>query len=286
VNIERTLSETPVVTGVEFVRTMRGECQASLVRANDGHHYVVKACNNPQGPRILVNEFLSHHLMNLIGLATPAMALAKFPDHIGGSDDTVHFASRVPGHPAHTAVYDFLPNATLLQVLNRREFFGSLVFDQWVSNCDRRQLIFFQNKFTSRSRGAFWYMQFIDNGRAFGGKDWTLRDAPVIGTYMHKVVYKPEVSYKLFQPWVERVMAIDENAIKAAVAAVPPSWIQGNELELSHLIYKLLLRRERLQELVMQSVNWLRRDGRPISMKPRRPVAAGSFATDPAAMAC
>jgi hypothetical protein len=40
-----------------LVRKMRGGAQAHLIEADDGHFYVVKFRNNPQGRRILVNEW-------------------------------------------------------------------------------------------------------------------------------------------------------------------------------------------------------------------------------------
>ena len=44
------------VEAVQHVRRMRGGAQAHLMRADDGHFYVVKFQNNPQRLRVLANE--------------------------------------------------------------------------------------------------------------------------------------------------------------------------------------------------------------------------------------
>ena len=44
---------------VQHVRRMRGGAQAHLMRAADGHFYVVKFQNNLQHLRVLANEFLA-----------------------------------------------------------------------------------------------------------------------------------------------------------------------------------------------------------------------------------
>jgi hypothetical protein len=280
VNIEATVPATPIVTGVEFVRKMRGGCQASLVRASDCRHYVVKANGNPHGPRVLVNNFLTHHLMALAGLATPQIALIKLPIPIGGADAKVHFASRFPGHPDVTTVFDLLPDSVLLTVENLSEFLGVLVLDQWLCNAGGRQAIFCRKPITAQGRNTErWVAQFIGNSQAFGGKAWTFRDLPMSGVYVRRGIYGSELSYKLVEPWVERVMGIDERAIAEAASMVPREWLQGDEQEFAHLMYRLSLRRKRLPELASECVNWILRDGRPISMKSRGPVAVTSITT-------
>ena len=60
---------------VEHVRRMRGGAQSQLMLCDDGFYYVVKLQNNPQGTRILVNDFLGTRLGHLIGLPMPVTAI-------------------------------------------------------------------------------------------------------------------------------------------------------------------------------------------------------------------
>ncbi len=50
---------------------MRGGAQSHLMRASDGHYYVVKFKNNPQHLRVLANELLATRLAERIGLPVP-----------------------------------------------------------------------------------------------------------------------------------------------------------------------------------------------------------------------
>src|SRR6266545_4488102 len=166
---------------------MKGGAQARLIQADDGHEYVVKFFHNPQGHRILANEFIASHLMKAIGLSTPEIALLSLPDRPLNGDPLisnaqaagceqrrvpgVHFGSRHPGRSDSCAVYDFLPDAMLPDVFNREEFLGALVFDKWLSNADGRQAIFYRARITGcderRNGVAHWVTQFIDNGLQF-----------------------------------------------------------------------------------------------------------------------
>lgn len=56
---------------VQHVRRMRGGAQAHLMRADDGHFYVVKFQNNPQHLRVLANELLATRLAESVGLPVP-----------------------------------------------------------------------------------------------------------------------------------------------------------------------------------------------------------------------
>src|SRR5215468_7778762 len=56
---------------VQHVRRMRGGAQAHLMRAQDGHFYVVKFQNNPQHLRVLANELFATRLAELVGLPVP-----------------------------------------------------------------------------------------------------------------------------------------------------------------------------------------------------------------------
>src|SRR4051812_39091926 len=118
---------------VGHVRRMRGGAQAHLLEADDGNWYVVKFSNNPQHRRILVNELIASVFLEYLRIAAPPAALiqvtpaflAANPEaHFlsGGKPLPVepgwHFASRYPGDPSRTAVYDFLPDALLSRVAN------------------------------------------------------------------------------------------------------------------------------------------------------------------------
>ena len=255
-----------------FLRKMRGGAQAHLIEAADGNCYVVKFLNNPQHRRILVNEWLAAEFLRFLGLSRPDPAVIRIsrefltenPEvsiQLGSGHRSVepgwHFGSRFPGDPARTIVYDFLPDSLLEEVENRAEFVGMLAFDQWMSNADSRQAIFFRarlREWLPRSeihpprQGFVAYM--VDNGFVFDGPNWRIRDFPLQGLYFRPAVYRDVRGLEQFQPWLDRIVHFPENAIDSALKQLPPAWIEKDESELMKLLEELMRRRKRTPDLI------------------------------------
>jgi hypothetical protein len=264
---------------------MRGECNAALFEAGDGRYYVSKALSNPHGPRALINEYVAHSLMVLMGLPTPDAAFVRLPQQIAPTPIR-HWASMYPGHPNSTAVYDFLPERILSRVVNRDAFFGALVFDQWVSNA-QRQAIFF--RCSAQSSSPDWRVSFIDNEAAFERRAWSFANSPGYGVYPRRQVYGVNVNMADLAPWIERVQAIDRRKVTDALQFVPSEWLQpGDTEELADLVSRLWFRRNRLDDLLARTVRHLQtsRESRLVELSPK--VISGDSLleqTDPLAYA-
>ena len=61
----------------EHIKKMRGGANAHLMLADDDCFYVVKFRNNPQHPRILVNELIAYTLLHYLQLPAPAWDLVE-----------------------------------------------------------------------------------------------------------------------------------------------------------------------------------------------------------------
>jgi hypothetical protein len=251
---------------------MRGGAQAHLLEADDGHWYVVKFRNNPQHRRILVNERLSATLLDYLKIATPETALievgAEFLEanpevdlHLGTRRIAIepgwHFGSRYPGDPGRTAVYDFLPDALLPQVVNLEDFRAILVFDKWTGNADGRQSVFYRARVRGGDSGTTagpgrpgFVARMIDQGYTFNGPNWDFPESPLQGLYARRLVYDAVRSLDDFQPWLEQVMDFPEEVIDQAWKAIPPNWVEGEEDALELLLERLFERRKRLPELI------------------------------------
>ncbi|MGA2268267.1 MAG: HipA family kinase [Bryobacteraceae bacterium] len=260
------------LTAVRHVRKMRGGAQSHLLEADDGHWYVVKFRNNPQHRRILVNEQLSGTLLDYLKIATPQTALiqvapeflAANPEvclHLGTQRIAVepgwHFGSRYPGDPGRTAVYDFLPDALLPQVVNLEDFRAILVFDKWTGNADGRQAVFYralvrrgESGGTSEPGHPGFVARMIDHGFTFNGPNWDFPESPLQGLYARRLVYQPVRSLEDFQPWLDQVMHFPEEVIDQAWKGIPPDWVEGEEDTLEQLLERLFERRKRLPELI------------------------------------
>ncbi len=256
-----------------LIRKMRGGAQAHLVEATDGNFYVVKFRNNPQHRRILVNELVAATLLDYLGIATPPAAVIELTEgfvagnpelyiQLGSRREAVpagrHFASRFPGNPFTRAVYDFLPDALLKKVANRKHFLGALVFDKWTANADSRQAIFFRGRLsgppasdTAPERPGF-VAQMMDHGYVFQGPHWEFRDSPLQGLYYRRAVYEEVRGWRDFEPWLERVLHFPEEVLDRALRRVPLEWLEDDEEELERLLEGLLRRRRRVADLIEQ----------------------------------
>lgn len=256
----------------QHVRKMRGGAQAHLLRASDGQFYIVKFQNNPQHPRILVNELIASVLLKYLQIPTPETALIEVNQEFLRRNPEVfiqlgtqkmpintgwHFGSRYPGDPTRLAVYDFVPDALLIQVNNVSDFLGVLVFDKWTANSDGRQCVFFRARLRDWSAAGpahplkmGFLAVMIDEGFIFDGPNWTFRDSPVQGLYTRKLVYEQVRSLESFQPWLDQVMNFPEEVIDQAYKKIPLEWICGQEDTLQELLGQLIRRRKRVPDLI------------------------------------
>src|SRR5438309_12076994 len=97
-----------------FIRKMRGGAQAHLIEAGDVNCYIVKLQNNPQHPRILVNELIASEFLRHLQIAAPDSSLVRLTPESPAVNPELHlhtvsrrvppaagwhFGSRHPGRP-------------------------------------------------------------------------------------------------------------------------------------------------------------------------------------------
>lgn len=259
------------VNAVRAIRRMRGGSQSCLIEADDGCFYVVKFAQNPQGVRVLVNEWFGAALLRHIGITCPPSALVRVTSgflcghrNVGirlGSQTVQpavgwHFGSRYPGNPDRTAVFDFVPDTLLERLVNLHEFAGVLAFDKWACNADFRQSIFIRDRiaahtsldaFHPRSKGFIALM--IDHGFLFNGPCWELKTGLDSGFYFRDV-YRDVHQLSDFQPWLSRIMAVPDALVYETLLGIPPEWQDGFAPTRKALAEKLLRRREMLPTIL------------------------------------
>lgn len=250
----------------EYIRRMRGGAQSHLMRCADDNFYIVKFQNNPQGTRILANELLGTRLAARMGVAVAGASIVEvLPAMVELTEDLcvqlgrgrvpctagLEFGSQYPGHPARTAVYDFLPDEALRQAENLTDFCGALVFDKWACNTNGRQAIFLRDRDAERYRAVM-----IDHGFCFNASEWNFPDAPLRGIYARSAVYEQVRGWEAFEPWIERVeKRIDENVLDEIVREIPPEWYNFEQDALFRLLEQLLRRRKLVRELILSAKN-------------------------------
>ena len=249
------------IQAVQHVRRMRGGAQSHLMRCADGNYYVVKAQNNPQHLRVLVNDWLGTRLAEMIGLPVPVPAIVDVhPWLVEHTPDLrlelcgrrtmftagLSFGSRYVVSPLEGQVYDYLPEAMLGRVRNVDSFAGVLALDKWTCNADGRQVAFWrrphERKFTAT---------FIDQGYFFNAGEWSFPDAPLRGVFGRNDVYACITGWDSFEPWLSRIESFPESALWPLVDQIPPEWYGSAVDELKRLLTKLLERRSRVRELIL-----------------------------------
>src|SRR5258708_6241723 len=276
---------------VEHVRRMRGGAQAHLMRCDDDGYYIVKFQNNPQHLRILANEMLATRLAARLGLCVPQVEMVEVrPELIAYTAELVmqlgmgripcsagrQFGSQFPGHPAHMAVYDFLPDEQLCGVRNLPDFLGVFVFDKWTCNTNGRQAIFFREPAdggrpenaaeiapagaTRLNQSPAYNSQYtammIDHGFCFNAGEWDFPDAPLRGLYARHRVYENVAGMDAFEPWLERLeKRITEALLGEEAERIPPEWYQHDWDALARLLDKLYAPRKRVRELILLARN-------------------------------
>lgn len=255
---------------------MRGGAQAHLVEAGDGYCYVIKATNNPQHRRILVNEWIAGCFLRYLQIRAPEVAVVELPPSLLEQEPELHllkgkthvpippgwhFGSRYPGHPERSTVYDYLPDALLPNVVNLRDFAGAMVFDKWIGNSDARQCVFYRahqrqpaaEEAPIPSRPGF-VASMIDHGFVFQGPHWRLDAAPRHGIYARPAVYARIAGWQDFEPWIGRIEHFPEEQMDLAMKGLPPEWVAGDEAALEDLLALLLERRGRIRHIVEDTV--------------------------------
>ena len=124
----------------------------------DGGLWVVKFRNNPQGERVLANEFLATRIAEAVGLTVPKSEVVEVSDWLVANSPEMaldygrgerarcaaglQFGSRFAGGLMPGQVVDYLPETQLAELRNLGEFAGMLAIDKWTGNCNGRQAVF------------------------------------------------------------------------------------------------------------------------------------------------
>ena len=249
------------VIAIQQIRRMRGGAQSHLMLASDGHLYVVKFRNNPQHVRVLANELLATRLAAAVGLAVPPSEVIEVTEWLiqNTSDLTIeqrggaqrcqaglHFASRWVGGLMPGQTVDFLPQEQLLEVRNLGEFAGMLALDKWTCNINGRQAVFQKGWRERRYKATF-----IDQGYCFHAGDWKFIDISLGGVFAENTVYRGVTGWASFEPWLSRIENLTAQTAWGIAEMIPPEWYGGDLSALEVLVERLLVRRERVRELIV-----------------------------------
>jgi hypothetical protein len=233
---------------------------------DDDTWYVVKFYFKGQQRRRLINDWIGSQLLNEL-VPIPPISLIytdqefikshqlAFADDFGCIVDPTlgyHFASRFPGHPERTTVYDYLPRG--LTVDNEGDFITTFLFDMWTRNvgCDR-QAVFVRATSANGGKTSFT-AKMIDNTELFGGPNWSFNSAL---SFTRSICYT--INYKLFdlESYLEPIRTYPSDIIDKIFSSVPFDWIDGDQRELHQVKDTLIARREHTLEDLQRYLTYI-----------------------------
>jgi len=248
------------IEAVQHVRRMRGGAQAHLMRADDGHFYVVKFQNNPQHLRVLTNELLATRLAERVGLPVPVTEIVEVKDWLINNTAELRmegianaapckaglqFGARYVCDPAEGQVFDYLPESMLAKVKNHTAFAGILVLDKWLGNANGRQGVFWK-----KAQERKYNVTFIDQGYCFNAGEWNFPDSALRGVYARNCVYEHVRGWESFAPWLARAENFDPAVVREIAGGIPPEWVENDWQALECLVDAIIERRSKVRELI------------------------------------
>lgn len=238
-----------------------------MMRAEDGHYYVVKFQNNPQHLRVLANEFLATSLALKVGLPVPAAEIISVTDwlvqntpelrmEMAGHSIPFHpglqFGARYVCDPFAGQVFDYLPESMFERIKNPETFTGMLALDKWLGNADGRQAVFWRLAAEKKYK-----VSFIDQGYCFNAGEWTFPDLALHGVYYRNYVYTKVTGWESFEPWLSRIEELKPAVIHEIAGQIPPEWCDDWGA-LKALVDTVIQRRAKVRSLITAFRNSLR----------------------------
>jgi len=246
----------------QHIRRMRGGAQSHLMRASDGHYYVVKFQNNPQHPRVLANEFLASRIGFCLGLPMPHVNVIEVSDWLIQNTPELcietagmripcrsglQLACRYVADPECDMVLDYLPESMAANIDNLEMFPPCLAFDKWTCNADGRQAVF-----TRPSQYRRFRTTFIDQGYCFNAGNWDFPDMALRGVYYRNYVYRHVAGWDAFEPALSLAEQVELHQLWQCASHMPKQWYDGNQDGLRRLLETLHKRRSMIRDLITQ----------------------------------
>lgn len=233
------MSDRPVIRtlkAVEWVRAMNpgpesGGSEPHQFRCDDGLAYMVKASNNPQKGRVLLNEAIGGLALDWLGVHHPAPAIVDLPAELlaaspgakFGNGETLAAGLSYGSEYIHSEPQGTVPAD---QLMNLSDIAGTMVFDTWIKNGDGRQYRLCATKDDPRK---YEFLP-VDQGHSMA-HDWTA-DAIKQQCGAQQVSLAPEIrslNGSDVRPYIDRLKTFDEATADHIISQVPGAWFKGDD---------------------------------------------------------
>lgn len=243
-------------------RMHSGRSKPLLFEADDDILWVVKYKNNPQGLRMLVNEWVASNLTQLLGLPNPGCSLIMLNEKLleianifipgtatkvqAGLSFGSRYISNADNNPTRYQM-GRLDNADMIP--------GIIVMDTWIDNPDRDDRGGnFSNVIVSPSSVRSRYtLHLIDLGKV-GSSKWTANELTKrINTFnlrgCNRLFAQLIPGRLAFQPFLDVLESVSAEEIESVVSTVPDEW-NLNQEEAATLVKFLKQRKNLVREII------------------------------------
>lgn len=210
---------------------------------------MVKFLSNPQGLRILPNEWWAYRLGSSLGLPIVKSEKVYLPEELIGLPQFAEFQLQAGPHYGSRYLVEHTLCTTMEKVarcVNLDLVPLMIAFDYWINNNDR----YASNRNLLIEKGEVWQLRMIDHGSCFCGAGWTVKtlnaNAERVQPYWGEL-YQRLVSFvddkQMFEEAIARLEALPDCQIADAIQSdVPEEWAVTPE-EKEALVHFLLTRK-------------------------------------------
>jgi hypothetical protein len=209
----------------------KGYSKPQRILFSDGRTYAVKFKNNPSGTRILVNEYISGKLAQLLSLpVVPFEVVEISDDFIKGNPVFSKYKFKSGNQFASLFIDNCIhlskDSPKQVNINNRNHLAGIIAFDLWIGNTDRKE----GNVLLEPRQEGEYYLHIIDHGRIFADAKWTIKTLKkipkkmVIDQRVHKWFVSQLQSENEIHAAIEKILDLPDEMISDVIDSIPDDW--------------------------------------------------------------
>lgn len=221
-----------------FITNMpRGRSKPMLFETIDGIRWVVKYKNNPQGDKVLINEWVASNLAKSLNLPIPECGLIMLSQQLLDINDifipntTTKLDAGLSFGSRYIDDLDANPtNYQMINLINPGVVPGMVVMDTWIDNPDRDEKPGNLNNIvvSPSNLRAKYTLRLIDLGKISSCK-WSASEliSKINSRELrgHNRLFARLIPSRLsFEAYIVAVESISSEEIEAVVASVPEEW--------------------------------------------------------------
>lgn len=250
---------------VSYVKPMSGgRSSPHLILFDDGHKYVVKFKNNPQGNWVVTYEYIVNTLASRLQLPIPQFKIVRIrSDFIKENKELAKIGFKSGSQFAsqfieNSVTFLDLPNNLAKEhIVNADQIAGLIVFDHWIGNSDRntKNLLFLP----ADKDGNRYEFKMIDHANCFN-----ISTTNPERKFLPLKVRKKEIyrwcntlldDKKQLKSFVDRILAIKNEEIQELIHSMSGDWLVDDQTK-DRLYRHIKYAKKALPKTIDEYIKW------------------------------